>query len=172
MLSNDVTPTERFTGRVKWFNDKSGYGFITITDGERSGSDIFIHHSAINVENQYKYLVQGEYVEFSLTKTTSGNHEWQASSVGGIKGGKLMCETRQELKIARNSHQPINRGEPRTGREPLITSEPRQGRGGPGRGRGGPGPGRGQTRELRQRGRGGAEQGSECVKKEWTLVSK
>ena len=44
--------TDIFTGRVKWFNNKAGYGFITITDGDRSGSDIFVHHSAIMINNQ------------------------------------------------------------------------------------------------------------------------
>jgi cold shock CspA family protein len=109
MTSNKdvVTPSaERLIGRVKWFNNKAGYGFITVTDGSRSGSDIFIHHSAIEVENQqYKYLVQGEYVEFELVKTTSGKHEWQASSVNGINGGKLMCETRREYKIAKTAYR-------------------------------------------------------------------
>jgi len=106
---NDVTQTataERLTGRVKWFNNKAGYGFVTVTDGSRSGTDIFVHHSAIGVENQqYKYLVQGEYVEFSLTTTQGGNHEFQAASVGGINGGKLMCETRREFKMARTSYK-------------------------------------------------------------------
>ena len=72
MSSNkDVThsaASEHLLGRVKWFNNKAGYGFITVTDGAQSGSDIFVHHSAINVENQqYKYLVQGEYVEFDMS---------------------------------------------------------------------------------------------------------
>ena len=58
---------EKFIGRVKWFNNKAGYGFVTVTDGSKSGSDVFIHHSAIKVDaEQYKYLVQGEYVEFTL----------------------------------------------------------------------------------------------------------
>lgn len=91
-----------FTGRVKWFNNKAGYGFITITDGEKSGSDIFVHHSAIMITSQqYKYLVQGEYVEFCLNKVESDKHEWQASNVNGIKGGKLMCETRNEFKTSK-----------------------------------------------------------------------
>ena len=59
-LHNDSeTPStsEHLVGRVKWFNNKAGYGFITVTDGDRSGSDIFVHHSAINVESQqYRYL--------------------------------------------------------------------------------------------------------------------
>ena len=57
-----VTPSassSRLTGRVKWFNAKAGYGFISVTDSSRSISDVFVHHSAISVEaQQYKYLVQ------------------------------------------------------------------------------------------------------------------
>jgi CspA family cold shock protein len=104
-----VTPSVsaiHLLGRVKWFNNKAGYGFITVTNGAQSGSDIFVHHSAINIEQQqYKYLVQGEYVEFDMIKTESEKHEWQASHVSGIKGGKLMCETRRDLKIARNKYK-------------------------------------------------------------------
>lgn len=96
--------SERVIGRVKWFNNKAGYGFITVTDGSRSGSDVFIHHSAINVESQqYKYLVQGEYVNFDVVHTNSGTHEWQASNVSGVNSGKLMCETRREYKMARTT---------------------------------------------------------------------
>jgi CspA family cold shock protein len=99
--------SERVIGRVKWFNNKAGYGFITVTDGSRSGSDVFIHHSAINVESQqYKYLVQGEYVNFDVVHTNSGTHEWQASNVSGVNSGKLMCETRREYKIARTNFRP------------------------------------------------------------------
>ena len=86
----------RLIGQVKWFNNKTGFGFITVNEGEQSGKDIFIHYSAIHVTNsQYKYLVQGEYVEFELEKATKGDHEYQATSITGVKGGKLMCETRQ-----------------------------------------------------------------------------
>jgi CspA family cold shock protein len=97
--------TESFIGRVKWFNNKTGYGFITVTDGQRSGNDIFVHHSAINVEGQYKYLVQGEYVEFTIVDTPSGKHTCQAGSVNGIKGGKLMCTTRHETNVARSAYK-------------------------------------------------------------------
>jgi cold shock protein len=97
--------TESFIGRVKWFNNKTGYGFITITDGQRSGNDIFVHHSAVNVDGQYKYLVQGEYVEFSIVDTPTGKHDCQAANVSGIKGGKLMCVTRHENNVARSAYK-------------------------------------------------------------------
>lgn len=97
---------ERFTGRVKWFNNKAGYGFITVTDGLKAGSDIFVHHSSIKVDSdQYKYLVQGEYIEFSFSSVSSDKHEFQAGDVSGIKGGKLMCETRRELSTSRFQHK-------------------------------------------------------------------
>jgi CspA family cold shock protein len=127
MASNDVvTPldSELLLGRVKWFNNKAGYGFITVTDGPRSGTDVFVHHSAIEVENQqYKYLVQGEYVEFGLTRTSSGDHEWQASKVSGIKGGKLMCETRREFKLARSSYKSEEETPARAPRQQIAPRE-------------------------------------------------
>jgi len=110
---NDVvtTPTETnsaaetLVGRVKWFNNKAGYGFITVTDGDKKDTDIFVHHSSIGVSSdQYKYLVQGEYVEFTLTSVEDSAHQFQAAGVCGIKNGKLMCETRREFKLSRTNY--------------------------------------------------------------------
>ncbi len=92
------------TGRVKWFNNKAGYGFITVTSGSVTG-DIFVHHSALSVsEEQYKYLVQGEYVDFDMFRVEGGQHEWQAANVRGCNGGQLMCETRREMRSLRAAH--------------------------------------------------------------------
>lgn len=92
-----MSSTDRFTGQVKWFNNKTGYGFVTMCDGEHKGKDIFTHYSSIRVtDSQYKYLVQGEYVELGLSKPESGPHEYQATDVCGVKGGRIMCETRQQ----------------------------------------------------------------------------
>ena len=89
--------SETFTGRVKWFNNKSGYGFITISEGDRQGTDVFVHHSSIHVETeQYRYLVQGEYVQFELSPTKNDKHEFQAINVTGLSGWKLMCESLRE----------------------------------------------------------------------------
>ena len=89
------------TGCVKWFNNKAGYGFITVSEDD-TPRDIFVHHSAIQVgETQYKYLVQGEYVDFSIARMEGENHEFQAAGVHGVRGGKLMCETRNEMRGVR-----------------------------------------------------------------------
>lgn len=85
-------------GCVKWFNNKVGYGFITVKhDGKVF--DIFVHHSAIQVRSeQYRYLVQGEYVQFKWSNTKNRQYKWNAVSVCGIGNGPLMCETRNETR--------------------------------------------------------------------------
>jgi len=109
--SSETTSLVTLLGRVKWFNNKAGYGFITVTDGVKSGSDVFVHHSSIVVsQEQYRYLVQGEYVTLNLVHTPDGAHEYQAGDVSGINGGKLMCETRNELKQSRVAHKQTQSG--------------------------------------------------------------
>ena len=105
-MPKESTSEERLVGRVKWFNNKAGYGFLTVTDGSQAGTDIFVHHSAIGVTSQqYKYLVQGEYVEFDISSTQNGKHSYQAANICGINSGKLMCETRNESKIVRTTYK-------------------------------------------------------------------
>ena len=93
---------ERLTGRVKWFNSKSGFGFITVVGGKHADDDIFAHYSSVRGENsQYKSLVQGEYVEFVLAKSESEQHEFHATDISGIGGGQLMCDTQRANMPAR-----------------------------------------------------------------------
>lgn len=54
-------------GRVKWFNDQKGYGFIE----QENGGDAFVHHTGISGEG-YKTLAEGEEVEFELTQGPKG----------------------------------------------------------------------------------------------------
>jgi len=95
-MSSSVT-IGRMSGIVKRFNNKSGFGFITVvSDNEHKGVDIFVHYSAIRLKNnQYKFLIQGEYVDFDLTMSTTDLHKFNASDVWGINGGPIMCETRK-----------------------------------------------------------------------------
>ena len=114
-----------YQGRVKWFNNKAGYGFVTIIDGvnvgDKMGTDVFAHHSAISVdEEQYRYLVQGEYIEFTLSSVeATADYKYQASSIKGIKSGKLLCETRNEIRATMPTRAPTRSrgGGPRDGHE-------------------------------------------------------
>ena len=138
MSTNDAVTSastaEKMIGCVKWFNNKAGYGFISLIEGDEVGKEIFVHHSCIGVnEQQYKYLVQGEYVEFVLSTTQGGQHEFQAVNVTGIKGGKLMCETIYEMKLARTNYkstdvevrEPAGPPPPRISRDSQSTKESR-----------------------------------------------
>ncbi len=61
-------------GKVKWFNNQKGYGFIT-PDG--ASSDVFVHHSAIQGDG-FKTLNQGDSVEFEIVNGPKGE---QAANV-------------------------------------------------------------------------------------------
>lgn len=64
-------------GKVKWFNDSKGYGFIERPDGE---DDVFVHFSAIEMEG-FKTLSEGQEVEFELV---TGDKGPQAANVQGV----------------------------------------------------------------------------------------
>ena len=117
--NNEQHGEARTCGRVKWFNNASGYGFITATDGDKSGQDVFVHHSALKTdEQQYKYLVAGEYVEFEWSGIEGKeDHKWQATNIKGVGGGKLMCETHKEQRSAGESVRRNSRGDNQTNRQ-------------------------------------------------------
>jgi len=104
--ANETTPNvdnaESIVGRVKWFNNRAGFGFVTVLSGEKKNEDVFVHHTGIIVSSeQYKYLVQGEYVSFVLKTSDSTEHPYQAGSVKGVLHGPLMCETRNSNRTTR-----------------------------------------------------------------------
>lgn len=55
------------TGKVKWFNDAKGYGFIETEEGK----DVFVHFSAITMDG-YKSLSEGQQVEFEAVESAKG----------------------------------------------------------------------------------------------------
>jgi CspA family cold shock protein len=57
----------KLTGRVKWFNDSKGYGFIE----QEGGRDIFVHYTAIEGDG-FKSLAEGQKVEFEIIEGTKG----------------------------------------------------------------------------------------------------
>ena len=100
MSSDDVTsstPDENFLpsdlGRVKWFNNRAGFCFVTVLQGEKKDEDIFVHHSGI-VVNDGQYNVLFGRVCFLLFVRVIILSILIRRGVRGVEGGWLMCETR------------------------------------------------------------------------------
>ena len=58
----------KLTGKVKWFNESKGFGFITPSDGSK---DVFVHFSAIQ-SNTFKTLAENQEVEFEIEQGQKG----------------------------------------------------------------------------------------------------
>ena len=95
-----------YQGKVKWFSNKAGYGFITVTKDANNkpddapsdlpdtlvNEDIFIHHTGIKTEKQvYKFLQQDEQVVFKILFLSTSKHKYQAIEVSG-NDNSLKCE--------------------------------------------------------------------------------
>jgi cold shock CspA family protein len=110
-VSESVTliDTTSYVGQVKWFNNRLGYGFITIvSECERRNEDIFVHQQHITPQtSDYRSLQQGEYVSFQLGRADAdAKHVTQAVNVTGVFGGPLMCD-----QIPRRNAPPATREE-------------------------------------------------------------
>lgn len=70
-------PVATYKGKVKWFNNAKGYGFI----GRDDGPDVFVHYSAIQLDG-YKTLKEGDDVEFDIVQGQKGP---QADAVSRLK---------------------------------------------------------------------------------------
>ena len=112
---------QRAQGRVKWFNAKGGYGFVTLLGAQPEGvprREVFVHHSGLKVgSEQFRYLVEGEYVELEVRETGADGQvkqsgivpRYQGVEVRGIGGGPLMCETRNESSASASEYKSNNR---------------------------------------------------------------
>ncbi|MCS7193187.1 MAG: cold-shock protein [Armatimonadetes bacterium] len=71
-------------GRVKWFNDRKGYGFIA----QEGGEDVFVHYSEIRGRG-YRSLKEGQIVQFDIERTPKGLRAANVKVIGEEKGSKL-----------------------------------------------------------------------------------
>ena len=120
-----VDESRLFKGAVKWFNNKAGYGFITVVQDCPAakedfpsapsfvGKDLFVHHSVIHIQEPvFRYLVPGELVVFEVTVPENGKHPYQASNVQAFNGRKLKCELQQSNKRRAPLRTPPSEVEP------------------------------------------------------------
>jgi CspA family cold shock protein len=70
IADEDTTDGKVTSGKVKWFNNAKGYGFVLPEEG---GEDLFVHYSAINMEG-YKTLKAGQEVQFEIAEGPKGLH--------------------------------------------------------------------------------------------------
>ena len=105
--SSDVRQTH--TGRCKWFNNRLGYGFVTVdnrTEGSDVPEDIFIHQTNVHPNSStYRTLRQGEYVSFALSRD---DNSVQAVNLTGINGGPLLCDSQNTRPSNRDNDSTRN----------------------------------------------------------------
>ena len=94
----------RLNGRVKWFRNNLGYGFITIVSpgSSENGRDVFVHQSNVHpAESTYRTLIKDEYVSLDL----SDDEKTQALNVRGVGGGPLRCDAPRPTRRPRTQGQ-------------------------------------------------------------------
>ena len=90
----------RTLGRVKWFDNRKGFGFVNSLSG---GSEVFVHHSGLKSSSGvFRTLYPGEYIEFELTTDSASGRQF-AVSVTGVQGGLLLCENTDTRLMVRRS---------------------------------------------------------------------
>lgn len=123
-MNNDVNEDGKrrkcgeYVGQVKWFQDKKGWGYLTVVTGDEKGQDVFVHHTGIvPIIDTYRTLHKGEYVQFDKSVRRGGggggggadgddgismNQDapcmYHATNVTGIAGGPLMCDVKATHK--------------------------------------------------------------------------
>tara|TARA_B110000967_G_C18649106_1_gene442424 strand:+ start:113 stop:475 length:363 start_codon:yes stop_codon:yes gene_type:complete len=81
-------------GQVKWFDNKLGYGFVTVLTNKHKDTDIFAHQTNVfPLETEYRTLSKGEYISLNVSE----DDKVQAMNITGVLGGSLRCDEPRPL---------------------------------------------------------------------------
>ena len=96
------------TGKVKWFNNAKGYGFILADDG---GDDLFVHYSSIQMSG-YKTLKAGQLVTFDTTPGEKGLHAIDITPISSedVVSIKSLQDAEEQIQRPTNTEQPATVG--------------------------------------------------------------
>ena len=106
-----MSSQSRVSGRVKWFDNRKGFGFV---NNLANDAEVFVHHSGLSSQNGvFRTLYPGEYIEFDLHHDDQSNRDY-AVSVTGVKGGSLLCENQGTRLMVRRA-RPAGSSQPQLG---------------------------------------------------------
>ena len=87
-------------GQVKWFDNKLGYGFVTVLTNDHKGTDIFVHQTNVYpLETEFRTLMKGEYVSLNV----SADDKIQGLNITGVLGGSLRCDEPRPMSRRRGN---------------------------------------------------------------------
>ena len=105
-----MSSQSRVSGRVKWFDNRKGFGFINNLSND---AEVFVHHTGLSSQTGvFRTLYPGEYIEFDLHHDDQSNRDY-AVNVTGVKGGSLLCENQGTRLMVRRS-RPAGSSQPQS----------------------------------------------------------
>ena len=121
----------RQIGRVKWFNNQKGYGFLTYKNSSDEWEDVFVHHSELpGRSSHFRYLVQDEYVEFALAASDAAlstavdvTGPCQMELAYELRNKRRAEEESSETKETKESRPRYRGGGPRTNKVQVGSAE-------------------------------------------------
>ena len=108
-MSNNEKNIGNEVGRVLWFDQKKGYGFIQLVtpSSTKVNEEIFFHFSSINSINTFKKVYPGEYVSFSIVEADGKS---KCDNITGLYGNKLLIDNDEYIIKIINKKKRVNEG--------------------------------------------------------------
>ena len=105
---NTVDTSTTYLGRVKWFNNRAGFGFATVMEGEKRvkifsliilGFQLIVNNTSILFKENTLHFFE---------ESDNDKHPYQAGDIKGVAGGPLMCETKNEQRQQQSEYESEN----------------------------------------------------------------